>query len=889
MAAGDFQLDVYWTDIQEASKLFINNGSRIGTKDTFKPVDFWEIYEKGYRVLTELDFGRFYDLNNTGEQIARGSLKVDKNLSAGETLSVGYNKLAGQDIDFTFKDNASVVRGYIKAMSGSYLGKVNPLIVSSTTPIILSGTEVIVPDALADGGAVNRLFGDGRYAQLTELQKGWDASKERTGWEDNANITVTYDAVARTVTITHPTRLRYFWKGNYTDLGTSWTSTAHDDTPELWLLYSTDGINFTWSNTIWEFWDVMIFGAKYWSSTDYISLREVHGLIEWNTHEDIHTLNGTFRSTKTLDGGTVNGYVLDSSTEADRRPGATQVILKDEDIETLVTALAAGGPYSHIELANATEVGIAKNELEIVHLSGTSAQYQDPTTGVWSNIGNQNYANLYLMAIPATAEAEGQKVRWMWWQPQASYNTASGAHLEDFLLLNKADLNQAVAEFIPVARVTIKAVTSYFELEQITPIYGSRASFAGVPAPAQTTATNVSFTPVGTISSTDVQAAIGELDSEVSGNYVSKTSATAQTMVGMLSASKVGEALRIGAGGTAANNYIQFNQGATDYGYIGSNLADNDVRIVSYLNRDISLIAGSGNINAASKISGTIASFTGKVDFADPTLAQDGVTLSYANANYLGLHAKADDSLDSDKLGGELPSFYATATDLDSYVRSTNSGTETMDGNLDMVGYVKAGNFMAGEWPSSSVACSVGHENYTTLFQSLYIDSGGAIHTARDGQDLSLRAYNSDNDEDARHTISHATGHVFTGVAEFQGALTGTTADFTEQVTCFDDLVVAKNIFSIDTSTPSNVKYNFSGWANGVYNVTLSANGATSQAVTLLVTVGTNDSYTLANQMGAGMFVIANQAISGNGVFEISQTGVGVITVDIKALRLSEF
>lgn len=368
----------------------------------------------------------------------------------------------------------------------------------------------------ATAGAIPMLGSSGIYEDYN-LQQVWDAEKDPTGFENNHNITVTYDGTARTITLTTTdSQLYYWWRGVRKALGTNtWTSVAHLAAPANYYLYSADGVVFDWSTTMWQFSDVQVAGVRYASSTKFVALNETHGLGGWEYHRTAHWGIGTQRNGSTPTGGTIGGYVAGSTATADRRPSATVVDLLDEDLIVNVPALADGGPYSHLFLSGLTTTDYTLNtELEIVHMSGTNAQYQSPTTGAWSNMTTGRFANVYLIAVPATAGTIAQYGRWLWFQPQAQYNSLDLAESESFVSLNRADLINTFAEFIVAARVTIKAAATNFSIEAVEQIYGSRASAAGVPAPVATTASAVSFAPTGGIAATDVQSAIAELDTE---------------------------------------------------------------------------------------------------------------------------------------------------------------------------------------------------------------------------------------------------------------------------------------------------------------------------------------------------------------------------------------
>lgn len=350
--------------------------------------------------------------------------------------------------------------------------------------------EVFLSETITIHNNLSELQGGtaGEYYHLTSAERAkvqnlatmQSSLKDPTGWDDNNNITVTYDGTTRRVTLFRVSgNLKYWWNGGLVDLGSNSYSftAAHANSVGTYYLYTTDGINFNWSTTSWNFDAVMVCVVDYVSSTQYMASRETHGLMPWTCHKDLHISSGTSRDSTTPSGGTVNGYTLGSTVEADRRPGATAVSLLDEDLVSVVDALVDGGPYSHFNLTSQTTLDYVASQAEIIRMSGTSAQYQSPTTTEWTNLAANRFANVYLIAVPSTSDAISQGYRWMFLQAQATYSSLSDAMLETVSGLNLADINTRFAEFLFCARITIKqSAVSNFSIEDVTPLYGSLQS-----------------------------------------------------------------------------------------------------------------------------------------------------------------------------------------------------------------------------------------------------------------------------------------------------------------------------------------------------------------------------------------------------------------------------
>lgn len=311
-----------------------------------------------------------------------------------------------------------------------------------------------------------------------------DAMRDPTGWVNQESITTTYDPATRVVTLTttEPT-LKVSVNGVIHDIGSNtFTSSAHADTAGVYYLYSVDGVTFSWSTSLWEFYNIQVVSVLYASATKAIALNEVHGVGPWSYHRTSHWAIGTIRDYATTpQGGTIGGYVLGSTTEANRRPSATAVNLLDEDLRTVVSALPDGGPYSHLFLSSGTETDFnLGTELEIVKMDGTTPQIQNPTTGAWSNLGTAKFANVYLIALPSCSGVVSQKGRWLWMQGQSEYASLENAQAETFTSINRANLNSLFAEFLPVAKITIQAKSTYFSIVGVQMLFASRAESSGI-------------------------------------------------------------------------------------------------------------------------------------------------------------------------------------------------------------------------------------------------------------------------------------------------------------------------------------------------------------------------------------------------------------------------
>ena len=118
-------------------------------------------------------------------------------------------------------------------------------------------------------------------------------TKEPTGFTSPADVIVTYDSTARTVTLTGTVEA-YFRGTVVSALVSGWVSDAHTATTGPWFLYY-NGSAFVWSQTAWT-WDMLMIAFVKYGTTDKFAIRETHGLMQWQAHEEFHETIGTYAS-----------------------------------------------------------------------------------------------------------------------------------------------------------------------------------------------------------------------------------------------------------------------------------------------------------------------------------------------------------------------------------------------------------------------------------------------------------------------------------------------------------------------------------------------------------------------------------------------------------------
>jgi len=293
-----------------------------------------------------------------------------------------------------------------------------------------------------------------------------------TGWVDNTAISLSYDSTARTITLTGD--LRYYWKGILKELTSPWTSDAHAATADTtFFLYSTDGDTFAWNTTVWDFDQLMVAFAWYGTLNKY-GVREVHGTMPWQSHREFHARQGTYK----VSGGTLSGYVLSSTTAADRRPTVSATVLNDEDIYSTLSewnvdtlgatqfSLAGAGPTSTITTGAA----------DIVPLSGSRPYWNEFTGGAWQQtlISNNQYMAAWLVGVPTTSDAGSQSYRYWWVQGQTEGDLAT-IQARSTLDLELAGIPTITPEFTFLAKAIIQYQGGDWQITQVDILSGSRS------------------------------------------------------------------------------------------------------------------------------------------------------------------------------------------------------------------------------------------------------------------------------------------------------------------------------------------------------------------------------------------------------------------------------
>lgn len=301
----------------------------------------------------------------------------------------------------------------------------------------------------------------------------WEDIKDFTGWVNPDGIAVSYDSSTRKITLTGD--LRYRYQSVLNELTSPWLSDAHATTLDTSYFLRFDGANFVFDTTPWVFSELQLAYVEY--GTNYkFAIREVHGFMPHECHKSDHLTIGTYRLSGL--GLTAGTYAINGTTDAENRPGIDEGVLRDEDLETLVQAFEDGGTYTTIYGNASNDAVITTGVAGIVPIGTTYPQYNN--AGTLTELANNRFMNVYLIAMPVTTDAGSQAYRHMWCVGSFSYTTKTSAEAES-PQVNVGNLSTLSPEYDVVYRLTLKTSASLgtngkFQIVAESRIGGSRAN-----------------------------------------------------------------------------------------------------------------------------------------------------------------------------------------------------------------------------------------------------------------------------------------------------------------------------------------------------------------------------------------------------------------------------
>lgn len=324
------------------------------------------------------------------------------------------------------------------------------------------------------------------YSSLTNL---FTITKDPTGFVSPELVTVTYDSTTRKITLTGTTTAYY--RGVLVEaLVSGWQSSAHDNNSNSSFFLYYNGTSFLWSENLFPGFSVLLIAAIKYRTDAKFGMRECHGLMPWQCHQSDHYNIGTYRES----GGDISGVNLLSTTAADRRPDISQCTLWDEDNPTISPALISK-LYTQRFLGTAGAIQYTFNAADIVALSGNNPYYNSfssPNYGQTLMPAN-SLMTVWLYAVPVTADAESQRIRFVMVQGQSvtvAQNSSPSALTTAYNLeaaknpseLNLGDSALVAAEYVCIHKFIIQYTANNWTIRASTRITGSRAIQVNSPS-----------------------------------------------------------------------------------------------------------------------------------------------------------------------------------------------------------------------------------------------------------------------------------------------------------------------------------------------------------------------------------------------------------------------
>lgn len=319
-------------------------------------------------------------------------------------------------------------------------------------------------------------------------------TKEPTGFIDPSAVTVSYDSTERKITLTGT--LSYYWRGTKVTLTSPWTSSAHNSGDGSFYLSSSDGVNFTWSNSLWALSAIQVaFVIVAQSGAVKLGIRECHGLMPWNTHETLHYTVGSYlKSGGRLDGNT---YTENTASDAGTTPGLLEAVIADEDLDSTIAAWTQG-TYTTMRIGASGVATFDTSASFPFRSSGSYILVNTTSTGAEAATVQNRYVNVYTIMLPVTSDAGSQAYRVLWLQPQAAYTSLAAAQAEDPRSLALGTLSSLSPEFTITSRITYVTAAGDSNTGKcriatggVTYLSGGRHSLVSVSGVTASTAGNI--------------------------------------------------------------------------------------------------------------------------------------------------------------------------------------------------------------------------------------------------------------------------------------------------------------------------------------------------------------------------------------------------------------
>jgi len=299
-------------------------------------------------------------------------------------------------------------------------------------------------------------------------------TKEPTGFLYPESVIISYDSTARTISISGSTTA--YWQGKpISALSGSYVSGSHTNSAGVYYFYYDSG-SFVWSTSPWSFDKLQIAYVSYSADNKY-GMRECHGIMQWQTHKELHDTIGTYKNS----GGDITGVNFGSTTATDRRPVVSATSIYDEDMLTTLSSLTSGSYTKYFLSGSSINSGsFIVETAEIVPLSGNNPYYNSYTAPNWGQtlMANNSYMSVWLVAMPMASDTTSQKYRYLWIQGQSNGNLSSQQALSP-ASLNLGGLSARSPEFVFLAQFILQYTGGNWNINSIVNLTGNKLNQVG--------------------------------------------------------------------------------------------------------------------------------------------------------------------------------------------------------------------------------------------------------------------------------------------------------------------------------------------------------------------------------------------------------------------------
>jgi len=372
--------------------------------------------------------------------------------------------------------------------------------VAPESPAIKTQIAVVISEHVSNGTLGVRVIPNASLNELNDVDittaSTWDIltrnwthwmsnpvfndTKQLTWFIDSENVVKSYDSTARTITLTHTSwEIVYYWKWQRKSLVSPWVSDAHAvilDT--IFFLSSDDWDTFSWSTTMWSFFDAQI-AYCYYGTSDKFGWNELHWVMNPENHLIAHRNIWTFRYSGWWP--TTWTYAIGIDTDAAITPWFDSAVIYDEDNPTTISAWIEWTYTTSTIWWGNLMVFDTENAFPFNSTVAWYINYNDAASWIEIEWASNKYYNVYQIMVPTTTDVESKKYRTVLIQPQVEFDTLVSAKWEDFQSINLWNFINFAAESITYTRLTYMSNASYsttgkVELANISYLAWSRAS-----------------------------------------------------------------------------------------------------------------------------------------------------------------------------------------------------------------------------------------------------------------------------------------------------------------------------------------------------------------------------------------------------------------------------